>query len=94
MKSWGGTYYQISGAEYKGDVVIESGNKAMSINIGNNHHGGDFKTYTLNLHSSGWTFYGGAISADEILNNITKFSIRSEYGAGDDWSIIRDISVY
>jgi hypothetical protein len=96
LKSWGGTFYDIDNADdipQKGDIIIFNGAKAMAIKIGDNHDGG-FKDYNLPLHSGSWKFYGGARSASEILGNVTTVSIRSEYGAGDDWSILRNVKVH
>ena len=61
--------------------------------IGDNHDGG-FKQYDISLRGGNWKFYGGAYSASDILSNVTSVSIRSEYGVGDDWSILRNIKVH
>lgn len=96
LKSWGGEYYSIEGNDdipQKGDISISNGNKVMAITIGDNH-GQGFKQYDISLRGGNWRFYGGANSASDILGNVTSVSIRSEYGAGDDWSILRDVKTY
>ena len=90
--SWGGDYYGPDAYGAYGDIVIKSGNKTARYDIAKDHSG-NWKTYAIPLiESSDWVV-NGASSLNEILENVTEFKIRAEYGAGTDHSGLRNAEI-
>ncbi|SNT24839.1 laminin B domain-containing protein [Antarctobacter heliothermus] len=90
-KSWGGTYYR-DGDTWRGDVVIYGGSMVAAYTIAEDHSG-EWRRYVIPLADTGWTLSGRTPSLKQILSNVTRIEIRAEYGAGDDFSILRNVEL-
>jgi len=89
-KSWGGSYYGPDSYGAYGDVVIKNGNLTARYDI-NKDHSERWKSYSIPLYGSGWKLSGGASSLRDVLRNVTALKIRAEYGAGTDYSSLRNV---
>ena len=86
-KSWGGSYYSPG----EGDVVL-SNDTFTARYIIPEHHDGEWHSYTVPLYDDGnWVYEGGATDLSQILQNVTGFQIRAEYGDGTDHSALANV---
>lgn len=88
-KSWGGTYYR-DGDTWRGDVVLYNGAMTAAYTI-EQDHSRTWRRFIVPLSDHRWTLSGGASSLMHVLGNVTRLEIRAEYGAGDDYSILRNV---
>jgi Laminin B (Domain IV) len=88
--SWGGSYYGPGKYEAYGDVVIKNGYLTARYDI-TKDHSKQWKSYKIPLNGTGWKLSGGAGSLQDVLDNVTEFRIRAEYGSGTDFSSLRNV---
>ncbi len=92
IRSEGGKFYD-SGYGMTGDVFLSNGNFTAQINFGKRPDSA-WDTFRINLKdNSNWQFGGGATSLSDILDNVTDFKIRAEYGVGEDTSELNRVAL-
>lgn len=91
-KSWGGSYYGPDQYGAAGDVVIASGDITARHDIAP-HHDEEWLTYQIPLSPEAWQMSDTDISFEEFLRGIADLRIRAEYGAGTDYSALRNIAL-
>jgi hypothetical protein len=91
-KSSGGSYLSAYFEDIYGDVVLKNGSMRATFEIPE-HHTGDWRGFRVPLDGNGWVLKGGAKSIADVLQNVTVFQIRAEYGMGADQSAIRNVVV-
>ena len=90
-KSHGGRYYA-DGYGSEGDIVLEgpAGRAAYPLP---EHHSGEWRSFEIPLNDPGWSLSQGAASLADVLSSVTALRIRAEYGAGPDYSGLRNMSL-
>lgn len=88
-KSSGGTYQDPYSYEGDGDIVIESSRGTARFTI-EPDHSGNWRQYSIDFSEKGWSVSGSAQTMAELLGDVTGFRIRAEYGAGKDYSALRE----
>ena len=90
--SHGGDYYPPDSYGAFGDVVLRNGEMTAHFTI-EQDHSGEWRLFTVPLEESGWVLSGGAQAVDDVLEQVTDFRIRAEYGVGTDYSALRSVFV-
>lgn len=90
-KSSGGSYFSGSHGDV-GDIVLNGPAGTASYRLPEDHSG-NWRPFRVPLDGAGWQISGGAERLGDILNNITGFRIRAEYGVGSDVSALRGVVV-
>lgn len=89
--SSGGEYY--TGAEApKGDVYLANGSLTAR-RLLPKRPDTEWETFVIPLEDEGWIFSGGATLLSDILERVTSFQIRAEYGSGADVSGLDNVRV-
>ena len=82
--SSGGEYYT-SGHEIRGDIYLANGSMT-ALRMLSDRPGSSWEHFDIPLNNDGgeWVFGGGATSLRDVLDNVTQFEIRAEFGVGVD----------
>lgn len=78
--------------EIKGDVVLDNGDMRALYRIPSIHDG-EWHSFRVLLDDPDWNLSGGARSMADILENVTSFRIRAEYGPIEGETAIRKVFV-
>lgn len=93
MWSYGGTYYT-SGYSIYGDIYLENNGKSAQLLLPR-RPAATWDRFIVRLDGTeNWTFGGGATSLQEVLNNVTDFQLRAEYGVGVDHTGLDNVEIF
>jgi RHS repeat-associated protein len=91
-----GTYYDDNGhASWRGDIYLANGDKFAHTML-DRDHSADWEAFAIQFGDPArvWTFGGGAASLDEVLQNVTAFHVRAEYGVGNTYAGLDNVELY
>lgn len=81
MSSGGLRYLPAYLEDIYGDVVLRNGSMRASYEIPV-HHTGEWRVFEVPLDGTGWRLTGGATALADVLEDVTGFQIRAQYGPG------------
>ena len=90
-KSSGGSYFSGSDGDV-GDIVLTGPSGTATYRLPEDHSG-EWRRFSVALDGTGWQLSGGATTLQDVLEKVTGFRIRAEYGVGSDESALRGVLV-
>lgn len=90
-RSSGGRYFA-GGYDDIGDIVLKGPGGVASYRLARDHSG-KWREFRLPLYGAGWSLSDGAQDLSDVLDDVTAFHIRAEYGVGRDRAALRGVEI-